>query len=70
MCIPTPEADLILNIIKQLGEEVGMKITLESQEQGAFVNRIFSKGGDYEAGLLPQQPLHRAGRHPPRSHHR
>jgi peptide/nickel transport system substrate-binding protein len=52
VCIPTPEADLILNIIKQLGEDVGMNITLESQEQGAYVNRMFSKGGDYEAGCF------------------
>jgi peptide/nickel transport system substrate-binding protein len=52
ICIPTPEAELILNIIKQLGEDVGMNITLETQEQGAYVNRIFSKGGDYEAGCF------------------
>ena len=58
------------NIIKQQGEEVGMKITLESQEQGAYVNRMFSKGGDYEAGCFRSTPLHRAGRHPPRSDHR
>jgi peptide/nickel transport system substrate-binding protein len=29
-----------------------MKIKLESQEQGAYVNRMFSKGGDYEAGCF------------------
>ncbi|MGH9085982.1 MAG: ABC transporter substrate-binding protein [Acidimicrobiales bacterium] len=52
ICIPTPEADVILNIVKQLGEDVGMNITLESQEQGAFVNRIFSRGGDYEAACF------------------
>jgi|GEM_PF-2858329 len=52
VCIPTPEAELILNIIKQTGEDVGMNITIETQEQGAFVNRIFSKGGDYEAACF------------------
>jgi ABC-type transport system substrate-binding protein len=52
VCIPTPEADEILQIVKALGEDVGMNITLESQEQGAYVNRIFSKGGDYEAGCF------------------
>jgi ABC-type transport system substrate-binding protein len=52
VCIPTPEADEILNIIKALGEDAGMKITLESQEQGAYVNRMFSKGGDFEAGCF------------------
>jgi ABC-type transport system substrate-binding protein len=29
-----------------------MKITLETQEQGAYVNRIFGKGGDYEAACF------------------
>jgi len=52
VCIPTPEADSILQLIKQMGEQAGMKITLESQEQGAYVNRMFSKGGDYEAGCF------------------
>jgi peptide/nickel transport system substrate-binding protein len=52
VCIPTPEADALLQLIKQMGEQVGMKITLESQEQGAFVNRIFSKSGDYTAACF------------------
>jgi peptide/nickel transport system substrate-binding protein len=52
VCIPTPEADEILQIIKTLGEQVGMEIELESQEQGAYVNRMFGKGGDYEAGCF------------------
>jgi peptide/nickel transport system substrate-binding protein len=51
-CIPTPEADGILQLVKQMGEQVGMKITLETQEQGAYVNRIFGKGGDYEAACF------------------
>jgi peptide/nickel transport system substrate-binding protein len=52
ICIPTDESRLILNIIKQLGEEAGMKITLKYEEQGTYVNRIFSKEGDYEAGCF------------------
>lgn len=52
VCIPTPEADSILQLVKQMGEQVGMEITLESQEQGAFVNRMFSKGGDYTAACF------------------
>lgn len=52
VCIPTPEADSILQLIKQMGEQVGMEITLETQEQGAYVNRMFSKAGDYEAGCF------------------
>lgn len=47
VCIPTPEAEQILQLVKQMGEAVGMKISLETQEQGAFVNRMFSKVGDY-----------------------
>jgi peptide/nickel transport system substrate-binding protein len=52
VCIPTPEADAALQLTKQMGEAVGMEITLETQEQGAFVNRMFSKGGDYEAACF------------------
>jgi ABC-type transport system substrate-binding protein len=52
VCIPTPEADAILQLIKQMGEQVGMDITLQSQEQGAYVNRMFSKAGDYEAACF------------------
>ena len=52
VCIPTPEADAVLQLTKQMGEQVGMQITLESQEQGAFVNRMFSKAGDYEAACF------------------
>src|SRR3546814_3864448 len=29
-----------------------MSITLETQEQGAYVNRMYSKSGDYEAGCF------------------
>jgi peptide/nickel transport system substrate-binding protein len=51
-CIPTPEADKILQLVKQMGEAAGMKITLNTQEQGAYVNRIFSKAGDYQAACF------------------
>ena len=51
-CIPTPEANGILSLVKQMGEAAGMKITLQTQEQGAYVNRIFSKGGDYTAACF------------------
>jgi peptide/nickel transport system substrate-binding protein len=51
-CIPTPEAKQILEIVKAQGEAAGMKITLSTQEQGAYVGRIFSKVGDYEAACF------------------
>jgi peptide/nickel transport system substrate-binding protein len=46
-CIPSPEADQILQLVKQQWEAVGMKVTLKSQEQGAYVTRMFSKVGDW-----------------------
>ncbi len=52
VCIPTPESKEILALIKQMGEQVGMKIELQYQEQGAYVNRMFGKSGDYEAGCF------------------
>jgi peptide/nickel transport system substrate-binding protein len=52
ICIPTPESELITNIVKQQGEEAGMNITLKYEEQGTYVNRIFSKEGEYEAGCF------------------
>jgi len=52
VCIPTPEANQVLALVKQMGEQVGMKIKLETQEQGAFVNRMFAKGGDYTAACF------------------
>jgi peptide/nickel transport system substrate-binding protein len=52
ICIPTPESELITNIVKQLGEEVGMNITLKYEEQGTYVNRMFSKNGEFEAGCF------------------
>jgi peptide/nickel transport system substrate-binding protein len=50
--IPTPEANQILQLVKQMGEQAGMQIELKTQEQGAYVNRIFGKGGDYEAACF------------------
>jgi peptide/nickel transport system substrate-binding protein len=35
-----------------MGEAVGMDIELGTQEQGQYVNRIFSKSGDYEAACF------------------
>jgi peptide/nickel transport system substrate-binding protein len=46
-CIPTPEAEQILQIIQQQWEKVGIKTTIKTQEQGAYVGRIFGKVGDW-----------------------
>ena len=52
VCIPTPEAEQVTQLVKQMGEAVGMEIELETQEQGAFVARMFSKSGDYTAACF------------------
>jgi ABC-type transport system substrate-binding protein len=51
-CIPTPESQQILELVQQMGQAVGMDITLGTQEQGAYVVRMFAKGGDYEAACF------------------
>ena len=51
-CIPTPESQQLLELTQQMGEAVGMEIELGTQEQGQYVNRIFSKSGDYEAACF------------------
>lgn len=51
-CIPTPESQQLLELTQQMGQAVGMDITLATQEQGQYVNRIFSKSGDYEAACF------------------
>lgn len=51
-CIQTPEAEGVLRLVEQMGEQAGMDITIETQEQGAYVNRIFSRSGDYEAACF------------------
>jgi peptide/nickel transport system substrate-binding protein len=40
-CIPTPEAQQILQIVQQQWQAAGFKVTLKTQEQGAYVNEIF-----------------------------
>ncbi len=51
-CIPTPEANSFMDLLKQQWEAVGIKVTLKSQDQGAYVGRIFSKVGDYQVGCF------------------
>jgi peptide/nickel transport system substrate-binding protein len=52
MCQSSPEADLILSLAKQMGEAVGMEVTLETQDPLTFVERVFSKNGEYEAACF------------------
>lgn len=51
-CINTPEADTLLQVVKENWEAVGVTVTLKSQEQGAYVARMFSKKGDYQAACF------------------
>jgi ABC-type transport system substrate-binding protein len=52
-CIPTPEAQQIVELVKQMGENVGMQIELSTQDQGPYVDRILVKRtGDYQAACF------------------
>ena len=51
-CIRSPEADVVLPIIEQLGSDVGMSITVEVQDQHGYVDRMYAKGGEYEAACF------------------
>jgi peptide/nickel transport system substrate-binding protein len=51
-CIPTPEANSFMELLKQQWEAAGIKVTLKSQDQGAYVTRIVKRGGDYQVGCF------------------
>ena len=51
-CPPTPESQVVLPIIEQLGRAVGMTITVEEPDERTFVNRMYGKDGDYEAACF------------------
>jgi ABC-type transport system substrate-binding protein len=40
-CIPTPEANSILQLVQQMWQQVGVKVTLKTEEQGQYVADIF-----------------------------
>jgi ABC-type transport system substrate-binding protein len=50
-CIPTPEANQIMAIVKQTWEEAGAKVTLKTTEQGQYVNKIFGTK-DYQVACF------------------
>ena len=56
-CTPTPEAEGIVQLVQQMGERVGMDITLETQDQVAYDVRISSRSGDYQAACLRTGPI-------------
>jgi peptide/nickel transport system substrate-binding protein len=51
-CIPTPEANSFMELLKQQWEAAGIKVTLKSQDQGAYVTRIVKRAGDYQVGCF------------------
>jgi peptide/nickel transport system substrate-binding protein len=51
-CIPTPEANSFMELLKQQWEAAGIKVTLKSQDQGAYVARIFGKVGDFQVACF------------------
>ena len=40
-CIPTPEANQILQLLQQMWEAAGVKVTLKTEEQGQYVSDIY-----------------------------
>lgn len=40
-CIPTPEANSIFQLVQQMWQAVGVKVTLQTEEQGQYVADIF-----------------------------
>jgi peptide/nickel transport system substrate-binding protein len=52
ICIPTDESRRVLGLVQTQLEKAGMKVTNEFKDQGSYVNQIFSKTGDYEAGCF------------------
>ena len=52
VCIPTDEARRVLGLVQAQMKKVGLTQTNEFQDQGAYVNRIFSKQGDYQVGCF------------------
>ncbi|MEJ7583916.1 MAG: hypothetical protein WKF43_07460 [Acidimicrobiales bacterium] len=52
MCIPTDEARRVLGLVQRQMKKIGLNQSNEFQDQGAYVNRIFSKGGDYQLGCF------------------
>jgi ABC-type transport system substrate-binding protein len=40
-CIPTPEANSILQLVQQMWDAAGAHVTLKTEEQGQYVNDIF-----------------------------
>ncbi|CAN5721525.1 ABC transporter substrate-binding protein [soil metagenome] len=51
-CIPTPEADQILQLLQQDMAEIGIEVTLNSLDQGQFVPLVFGKSPEIEAGCF------------------
>ena len=50
-CIPTPEADQAMALVKQMWEAVGVQVTLRSADQGQYVNRVITTH-DYQVACF------------------
>ena len=55
-CIPTPEATQLLELQQQMYEQAGMDVEIATQEQGAYVAKIFGTK-DYEAACFRNNQL-------------
>ena len=52
ICIPTDESRRVLGLVQDQMKKAGMTVTNEFKDQGSYVNQIFSKSGDYQAGCF------------------
>jgi peptide/nickel transport system substrate-binding protein len=52
ICIPTDESRRVLTIVQQQMKAAGIKVDNQFKDQGAYVNQIFSKSGNYQAGCF------------------
>ena len=50
-CIPTPEANSVFQLVQQMWEAVGVKVTLKTEEQGQYVNDIYG-GKPYQVACF------------------
>jgi len=52
ICIPTDESRRVLSLVQQQMAKAGIKVTNEFKDQGSYVNQIFAKTGNYQAGCF------------------
>ncbi|CAN5721978.1 ABC transporter substrate-binding protein [soil metagenome] len=57
ICIPTPEAEQLLQLFQQDMQEAGMDVTLDTLDQGEYVPLVFGKDPSIQAGCFRNNQL-------------